>query len=299
MTGNTRKLLALAGVVASIAAVPAHATLFAQAIVLDAQDIKQDTGVMVLNAEANFTQGGRTSVQSAIASYGVLKTFSQTSSSEVQGLTGSAQAGWIDTIVLNHAGLAGTAGTLRLNFSYNYSLSASTVPDGVAAEGYFLTQVDVDSASASYHANAHRQIDNHDGVSELSGYGTVRDAAGEHASSDTGFSMDVDFVWGTPIRIMQTASTLCGVGFYAGAPGASCTADASHSTYWGGITDVTTGGMAISDFTLTSASGTDYSTSFVPQPVPEPAQVWMLAGGALVGAMALRRRKVSARIHQS
>jgi hypothetical protein len=56
MTGNARRLLALAAAMASFAAAPAHATLFARAIAVDAQDIKEDTGIAVLSAAA--TGGG-------------------------------------------------------------------------------------------------------------------------------------------------------------------------------------------------------------------------------------------------
>lgn len=74
-------------------------------------------------------------------------------------------------------------------------------------------------------------------------------------------------------------------------PNASCTADSLHSSYWGGVSEVTANGVAISDFSIVSASGTDYSHSFVPPPVPEPEQIWLTLAGGLVGALAWRRQR--------
>ena len=72
--------------------------------------------------------------------------------------------------------------------------------------------------------------------------------------------------------------------------------DFGHSSYWSGITSVEvrdpiTGLFVpadISQFTLTSNSGTDYSRSFVP--VPLPAAAWLFAT-ALVRMVSRGRRK--------
>lgn len=297
MAGKQWASLALTAA-ALLAGGQAQASLpYAQVMVMDPHGMLENVGGMgTPHAEVSFTDGGRTASAQATAGYGVLKTYAMAASSEVDGLTGSAIASWSDSITLHNAALAGTQGTLRLNFSYTYELAASTEKLGVAAQGFYTNSVSVSSLHLnSYEASAHHQIDSYDGVNTLSGYGSIRDYAGTHAPADGQFSLLVDFIWGEPIGITQTAGIACGVGFFEGAPGASCTADSLHSSYWSGITEVMSGGIAVADFTVSSTSGTDYSVSFVPQPVPEPAQVWMLLGGALAGALVLRRRNASLR----
>lgn len=71
--------------------------------------------------------------------------------------------------------------------------------------------------------------------------------------------------------------------------------DFSHTLGWGGITSVTDAatGAPILDWTMTSASGFDYTQSFpLPEPVPvPPALLNMLAGLALTGRVSRSRAK--------
>ena len=70
-------------------------------------------------------------------------------------------------------------------------------------------------------------------------------------------------------------------------------ADAAHSLYWGGISSVTDANGNAVDFTLASASGTNYLQSFVPvvvtAPVPEPETYALLLAG--LGVLGLVRRR--------
>lgn len=75
--------------------------------------------------------------------------------------------------------------------------------------------------------------------------------------------------------------------FNAGSAAAGFTADFSHTLEWGGITKVTNllTGEVVTDWTVTSASGYDYSQLFL---VPEPSSWLLLFGG--VTALRLSRR---------
>lgn len=71
----------------------------------------------------------------------------------------------------------------------------------------------------------------------------------------------------------------------------SCHAD--QSAYWAGIVNVTDSlGNPLTGWSITSASGTDYSQSFVPSGIPEPG-TWamMLFGFGVIGAAMRRRRR--------
>jgi hypothetical protein len=72
-------------------------------------------------------------------------------------------------------------------------------------------------------------------------------------------------------------------------------ADAAHSGYWAGIDTPTANGVPIDNYTITSASGTDYSRSMVPASVPEPATALTLLIGAAGLASVRARRRTAAR----
>ncbi|MDB5423976.1 MAG: motif putative anchor domain protein [Phenylobacterium sp.] len=76
--------------------------------------------------------------------------------------------------------------------------------------------------------------------------------------------------------------------------GGEAVADLVDSLYWTGISSVKVNGVALDSFTVTSASGTDWSQSFVPPPtgIPEPATwaMMLLGFGGLGAAMRAHRR---------
>lgn len=113
--------------------------------------------------------------------------------------------------------------------------------------------------------------------------------------------LSIDFVFGEAIHLDMSlrAAVLGGVytgdntGSFSGS--GAMTTDATHSMYWDGITSVRDAdGRIVGAFTALNAVGIDYARSLAV--VPEPG-TWalMLGGLALMGAVALRRRRARGR----
>ena len=95
-------------------------------------------------------------------------------------------------------------------------------------------------------------------------------------------SLTFNFTWGDTLQIVMdllaAGNTKNALTVVSGAE-----ADAAHSGYWGGILSATAGGVAITDYSVLSATGVDYRNSFaVAAPVPEPESVALLAAGLLM-----------------
>jgi hypothetical protein len=95
------------------------------------------------------------------------------------------------------------------------------------------------------------------------------------------FTLTQEFIWGSPLGYWMGTNV---GGYHSGYPYGegeglfgNFVADSSHSTYWDGIKSVTTNGVNIANYTITSGSGTDYSHSFVPTAdVPEPGTLSLI-----------------------
>jgi PEP-CTERM motif len=100
-------------------------------------------------------------------------------------------------------------------------------------------------------------------------------------------SLRSEIVWGQP---MYMSIELDGAANAAGA-GDCCydvtTALLDASGYWNGVESISQGGLGVTDWTVTSASGVDYSTSL--RPVPEPTTWALMVAGLLVLAVGRMR----------
>ncbi|MRW90541.1 PEP-CTERM sorting domain-containing protein [Duganella sp. FT80W] len=258
----------------------AQAALYTMADATSVKDYKDwQDGAATLHSKATSAGINSITVQESIASYGVLKTYSSAQSGELYGIGGWASAGWSDRITMNNEALTGKHGVLVLNFSYTDQVAAYSEPNGKYVSGFYNNQVDVLSSNKSYHAEIQHTISSANGNSNFPFRGSVSDFAGQRTLQPNLISMVIDFVWGESFLLAQTASTDCNVGYTLSEPFASCAADSFHSSYWAGISDVSTDGLAVSSFTISAASGTDYSRSFVPLPVPEPGSLYLMLAG--------------------
>jgi hypothetical protein len=94
-------------------------------------------------------------------------------------------------------------------------------------------------------------------------------------------SLKIPFEFGQPVNI----ETIVSASAYVWDGSGQATADFGHTFRWTGVESIVdANGQAITDYTLTAASGADYVN-----PVPEPASMAALAIGA--GGILRRRRK--------
>jgi len=101
------------------------------------------------------------------------------------------------------------------------------------------------------------------------------------------FSLPITAHFGSPIQLSVILSASDAASWDYLTPGAAtATGDVAHTLTWGGFTEVRDAqGDLVTDYTVTSDSGTDWS-----KPVPETGTV-LLMGAGIVG-LAMRNRGV-------
>lgn len=230
------------------------------------------------DTRSNFIPGVGTDTGSyrAITDFGYNKVYSTSSSpySAYDPYSGATSL-WFDTLTIDCGGCTGFA---RVAMDVSASLSAY----GLGGTAYFAynfaspagvyTASSVVSRFPDYYSEQHH----HDG------YDTSYPLSQGDGSNwyDT---VLIPFSSGEGFNVRSEA--LC-------RSGGNSTCDASNSSYWGGILEVLDGnGNAVSDWTISSLSGTDYAGSFAPA-VPEPTTwLMMIIGLGAIGAAKRRQRR--------
>lgn len=232
----------------------------------------------VANGPQSQTKTGSGVSAYAFAAYGVNKTYAFADTPDVSGaiFTTNAMSEWRDELTVEAAG----AGVLSFFVHVGEEL---TVGGGISA-GSFRYVFDAESASDSTSLlMAHTQqwlvpprpifdfaVVNLDGL------------ATQVAKLPRVMVLSVAFQPGEAISL--TSQMTC----YAASRATLGGCDASHSAYWGGVASVVGLDGKAMDWTLKSASGTDYADSFVPE--PRTWALMLLGFGAVGGAIRSRRR---------
>ena len=268
--------------------------------------------------------GSANSGASALATVGRLSVFAGSLSSvnvggvdslgnpwvRLEGPNSSAEAtaSWQDLVTINAPGRAGQSGSFNavLRLSGSAGSSADPYVNIKGVDGGFLTMDFGSSAGVTLNGSgvdwATNPADDACAAKGAGGRLACSRSVGNDPAGDKSFAsgsvqdvpVTVQFTFGIQFTLSysmvaaSTAQSMLSAFKITGGGGASGTADLSHTLLWGGIESVTTAnGSSVSDFSVTSASGFDYSQSAIA--TPEPNAVILLMVG--LAGLALYRQK--------
>jgi hypothetical protein len=286
--------LTLVPAVAFLAAGTAQATSSIQALVSTVSDgsplTQSNTQVSpTAPVEASLSRTGfNGAIMEArtLADFGVIKNFA--SAGGPDGAVASANALVNDSITFSAPGFTTALLNVRFAVDATFTLAPTAGSSVFTFNGVSLTP---QGGGPDRSVFFQTQDDNTRGVEALFVNSVLREEQARTPGSDLFRIISAN------IEIDPNRSYTLGIDSRCAATGVLglSICDASSSTYWGGFSLSDTQGNAISGWSLSSSSGTNWQNSFIPgevsAAVPEPASWAMLiAGFGLVGAMQRRRR---------
>jgi hypothetical protein len=178
-----------------------------------------------------------------------------------------ATGAWSDKVTIDAPGLTGQSGTYTFQFLVDGSLTASgSVNDSLQSYAEAETTIKVNGWINEFR-DAYMAVDGFVGDGYLNKL----------------VSITTPITFGTPFDLSMSVTAASYTKNNSANPFAMARADLGHTATWEGITAVTGPNGDVTNFTVTSASGTDYVNA-----VPEPASMAALGLGALT---LLRRRR--------
>lgn len=250
----------------------------------------------LVSSNALYEESNMQASASGSSQLGILKSKSSSSAwtsapAEYSTITSESDSRFIDALILSNDSLLGTTAQLTFAFYLEYfSNLTATSHDGNAwaqTNLFYYAKAGLDSFVLSHTFT--KYAGNYCcGPSETSDLQFSSDGAASRNGNL--LTMTVDYIIGSKLDLDVRMSTYA-YAYSQHGSSASAAMDASHSSYWAGIVSLTQDGQMISDYAVTSDSGTDYSRSFVPaREVPEPNSFMLiLLGAVLLGVRQLKQ----------
>jgi hypothetical protein len=223
------------------------------------------------NANSSFSQGNIvTSGKAQSSSMGVLRASGKMSTDQQNSVlfpAGFGEAGWIDTITIENPSMNGQIATINALLHIDGTLDASGPNSFGRLQLYAASSL---------------------GVANQSSYQVQAGTAVESLTVNDTVMVSFDFVIGTASEFgvkmsalaMTSSATSFGQNF--------SDTDFFNTLTWGGIDSITVGGNEITDYSIFSESGTDWTVAAVPLP---GAGALFMAGLAGLGFTARRRTR--------
>jgi len=241
---------------------------------------------------SDTTPDGRAISGFAQTDYGIAKAIATATGSPFGQVQAEARASWADSITITTPGSSGGFFTARMALDHQLGFGAGGFSFNTV-DFQFLATRDIVGDRYFYQYNLNTSF-----TSLLTATLSINNNGASSATVTNSLpasSLVVDFL--IPFTSGQSLAISSSLNCAARGNLTTAVCDAGNSAYWGGIRSVTdSNGAALSNWSVSSASGTDWQQSVIPTTggVPEPSSWAMLiAGFGLVGAMQRRRQRIA------
>lgn len=245
----------------------------------------------LLEISKSAIEGGTgAGIAEATASYGTLRADAGGLGGGYANGGGSAQASYSDFLKFEAAGMAGKEGSTTLNFWFNWDLLSASA--GMAS-AITIGTINVSSGNRSSSRGTSAFANSSNGTDSVTNSATNNGAVVPFSFY---IPLDIVFIYGSEFSVnaslhVQAGAQGMGPDQFGRVNGSAfAQANAGRSLHWAGFTDTMANNNLITDFTVTSRSGTDWLISQVPEvnavPEPDGALLFIIGTFALLWAAA-------------